>query len=118
MLKPAFRAGLLFRRLVFFHVLFTPIYMKKILVVDDDTDLLATMKVYLRRQGYEVAVTTSCDEGLQIFTSFKPDLVFLDMNVGDQDGREMCLIIKSRAEFRHIPVVLISANHEELKLYG
>jgi DNA-binding response OmpR family regulator len=91
--------------------------MKKILVVDDDEDLLANMKKYLKRQGYEVAVTTSCDEGLQIFNSFKPDSVFLDINVGDQDGREMCLIIKTRAESRHVPVILISANHDDLKLY-
>ena len=57
-------AGLLFFASQYFSCLFTLIYMKKILVVDDDKDLLANMKAYLKRQGFEVTVTTSCAEGL------------------------------------------------------
>jgi DNA-binding response OmpR family regulator len=91
--------------------------MKKILVVDDDKDLLANMKVFLKLQGYNVAATTSCNEGLDILHSFQPDLIFLDINVGDEDGREMCRKIKGQAEYQHIPVILISANHEDLKTY-
>lgn len=92
--------------------------MKKVLVVDDDTDLLLMMKAFLTRNGYEAAVTTSCEEGLNIFYSFKPDMVLLDINVGTEDGREMCRKIKTQASFRHIPVLLISANHEALKFYS
>ena len=92
--------------------------MKKVLVVDDDTDLLVVMKSFLKKNGYEVRVTTSCEEGLNIFYSFKPDLVLLDINVGSEDGREMCRKIKTQAEYAHIPVLLISANHEALQLYG
>ena len=92
--------------------------MKKVLVVDDDTDLLVMMKTFLKRNGYEVAVTISCEEGLEIFYSFNPDLVMLDINVGSEDGREMCKKIKSQAEYQHIPVLLISANHEALQLYS
>lgn len=92
--------------------------MRKILVVDDDKDLLANMKSFLAKQGYEVAVTTTCQQGLQLLLSFQPDLIFLDVNVGDEDGREMCRQIKSQAEYEHIPVLLISARHEELLLYN
>lgn len=91
--------------------------MKKIMVVDDDKDLLISMKSFFTRKGYSVVVTTSCNEGLQIFDSFQPDLIFLDINVGDEDGREMCRAIRSRAEYQHIPIVLISANHDELQLF-
>jgi len=91
--------------------------MKRILVVDDDKDLLVTIKSFLKRQGFDPAVTTSCEEGLQILDAFKPDLVFMDINVGDEDGREMCRQIKARAEYEHIPVILISANHEALQTY-
>lgn len=94
-----------------------PINMKKILIVDDDKDLLANMKAFLSRRGYDIAVTITCDEGMQIFNSFKPDLVFLDINVGGQDGREMCQKIKAGADSRHIPVILISAIHSDLQLY-
>src|ERR1700742_5358682 len=91
--------------------------MKKVMVVDDEIDLLALVKGYLKRAGYEVAVTTSCKEGLTILTSFQPDLIFLDINVGTEDGREMCKQIKSMAEHRHIPVILISANDDALSTY-
>ena len=91
--------------------------MKKIMVVDDEQDLLAAVKGFLKRSGYDVAVTTSCEEGLGILNSFKPDLIYLDVNVGTEDGREMCKQIKSLAEHKHIPIVLISANDEALKTY-
>jgi CheY-like chemotaxis protein len=91
--------------------------MKKIMVVDDDKDLLVVMKGFLKRAGYEVVVTTSCNEGLEILAAFKPDLIFLDVNVGEDDGRIMCRQIKSLAEHKHIPVILISANDEALKTY-
>jgi DNA-binding response OmpR family regulator len=91
--------------------------MKRIMVVDDEKDLLALAKGYLTRAGYDVAVTTTCKEGADILVTFKPDLVFLDINVGSEDGREMCKQIKSQAEHRHIPIVLISANDESLNTY-
>lgn len=91
--------------------------MKRILFVDDDKDLLATMKVLLRKKGYEVAVTTSCKEGLEILQAFHPDLILLDINVGDDDGRLVCRQIKEQAEYVHIPVILVSANHEALMTY-
>jgi CheY-like chemotaxis protein len=91
--------------------------MKKIMVVDDDKDLLANMKAFISRQGCDVAVTSSCEEGMDILRSFKPDLIFMDINVGDEDGREMCRSIKALAEYQHIPVILHSANHEALKQY-
>ena len=89
--------------------------MKKILVVDDDTDILHLIKTYLTWKQYEVATTTSCNEGLNKFYSFEPDLVLLDINVGSEDGRVMCKSIKQQAQYNHIPVILFSANPELLK---
>lgn len=91
--------------------------MKKILVVDDNEDILFMLKSFLRLKGYEVMVSVTCKEALGIFYSFQPDLVLLDVNVGEEDGRVMCQQIKSQADYRHIPVILISANNEGLKAY-
>jgi DNA-binding response OmpR family regulator len=91
---------------------------KRILFVDDDEDLLAAMKIFLRQQGYEVAVTTSCSEGLKILETFHPDLILLDINVGSEDGRLMCRQIKEQADYEHIPVILISANEDALTTYN
>jgi DNA-binding response OmpR family regulator len=91
--------------------------MKKILVVDDETDILFMLKTYLVFNGYETKVSTSCDEGLDIFYAFQPDIVLIDVNVGSADGRVMCRAIKANAEYRHIPVILISANPDGLASY-
>ena len=85
------------------------------MVVDDEKDLLALVKGYLKRAGYEVAVTTSCEEGLNILNGLQSDLIYMDVNVGTDDGRVMCKQIKSVAEHRHIPIILISANDEALQ---
>lgn len=89
--------------------------MKRILFVDDDEDLLTAMKIFFRHQGYEVAVTTSCSEGLKILETFHPHLILLDINVGSEDGRLMCRQIKEQAEYEHIPVILTSANDDALR---
>jgi two-component system sensor histidine kinase ChiS len=91
--------------------------MKKILVVDDNEDILFMLKNYFKLKGYEVTVSLSCHEALSIFYAVQPDLVLLDVNVGHEDGRVMCREIKSRAEYQHIPVILISANSEGLVAY-
>ncbi|MEO5592841.1 MAG: response regulator [Chitinophagaceae bacterium] len=91
--------------------------MKKILIVDDEKDILFVLKTYLTQKGFDVVTTLSCDEGLNIFYSVKPDLVLLDVNVGSEDGREMCRTIKDQAEYQHLPVILISANPYALKSY-
>lgn len=91
--------------------------MKKILVVDDDEDLLINMKRFFKKNGFDVTVSMSCQEAMEIFNSFTPDIVFLDINVGREDGREMCSRIKSNAEYKHIPVILISAGSYNIDFY-
>lgn len=91
--------------------------MKRVLIVDDDTDLLAALKSFLTKKGYNVTTTTSCNEGLDILYSVLPHVVLLDINVGSEDGRTMCKKIKNTAESQHIPVILISANHQALASY-
>jgi two-component system phosphate regulon response regulator PhoB len=85
--------------------------------VDDEEDVLINMKAFLTRHGYEAATTTSCEQAVKILNDFKPNLIFVDINVGNEDGRQMCLQVKSIAEHRHIPVILISADHDALQLY-
>jgi len=83
---------------------------KKILVVDDEEDILINMKSWFQKKGFEVAVTKSCKEAVAILHSFQPDIICLDINVGVEDGRQTCLDIKNQAAYQHIPVILFSAN--------
>ena len=91
--------------------------MKKILVIDDDTDFLNALESALKKHGYDVVTSNSCEEGLLTLATFKPNLIILDVHFKDQDGRDLCKKIKALGEFRHIPVILISADHECLAFY-
>lgn len=84
--------------------------MEKILVVDDDLDLLLILRHALKGRGYEV---TTLDEGshvIETVTQLQPDLVILDINMGKWDGREICREIKHTAACRDIPIMLFSAE--------
>jgi DNA-binding response OmpR family regulator len=91
--------------------------MKKIMVVDDEKDLLAAMKSSLKKRGYNVAVTTSCEDALKILSTFQPDLIILDIHVGKEDGRVMCRRVKALAEHKHIPIILMSPDDAALQSY-
>ena len=90
---------------------------EKILIVDDDTDILELLIAAFISKGYQVRGTLTCSEGLEIFYKFQPDLVVLDINVGSEDGRQVCSEIRSHAIYKHIPIIMISANEQGLQSY-
>src|SRR5690606_26370785 len=79
--------------------------------VDDDNDIVDIIKIILEDEGYEVSTLTSGRNVLNVISSFRPDLILLDVMLGGMDGREICKAIKSHQLFKNIPVVMISASH-------
>jgi DNA-binding response OmpR family regulator len=86
------------------------INMSKILVVDDDTDILSVMEVFLTMKGFEVEVTAKGENTFPKIETFKPDLILLDVLISGHDGRAICRKLKSNDETRHIPVIMFSAH--------
>lgn len=84
--------------------------MKKILVVDDDTDILEALHLILESEGYEVQTATSEKETLEELSDFKPDLVLLDVLLSGEDGRVICRKIKSNQALPKTCVVMMSAH--------
>lgn len=83
---------------------------KKILIVDDDIDILEGLTFILTSEGYE---TQSLSKGEVVFTTleeFQPDVILLDVLMSGSDGREICIQIKQDAKLRHIPIIMISAH--------
>jgi len=95
--------------------------MKRILVVDDNDDILEVLRYILEDSGYMVDTLA---EGQYLFDTIKehtPDLILLDIMLGNMDGRILCKQIKNRKELCHIPVIMVSASHniaETLKRDG
>jgi two-component system phosphate regulon response regulator PhoB len=85
--------------------------MRRILVVDDDRDILEIIEFILGDSGYVVETLADGHFLFDRIRSFKPDLIILDIMLGGMDGRELCRDIKTNIETHSIPVVMISASH-------
>ena len=86
--------------------------MKKILVVDDDIDILTVVHLVLNSNGFRVAVTSKWEQIYTQVDTFKPDLILLDVSLGTEDGRNICKQLKSNKNTKHISIILFSASHK------
>ncbi|MEP6596919.1 MAG: response regulator [Ginsengibacter sp.] len=84
--------------------------MSKILVVDDDIDILSVMEILLTMKGFEVEVTAKGENTFPKIKTFRPDLILLDVLISGYDGRTICKELKSNETTRHIPVIMFSAH--------
>ncbi|MEO8861753.1 MAG: response regulator [Ginsengibacter sp.] len=84
--------------------------MSRILVVDDDIDILSVMEILLTMKGFEVEVTAKGENTFPKIKTFKPDLILLDVLISGHDGRTICRTLKSNEETMHIPVIMFSAH--------
>jgi len=85
---------------------------KKILVVDDDPDILDALRFMLEDSGYEVTTSEKGDyaENLHDTNGGLPDVIILDVLLSGKDGRLICQKLKGQDETRHIPIIMISAH--------
>ncbi len=84
--------------------------MTKIMLVDDEPDIIFTTKIMLERENYEVVVAKSGKECLERLMKEKPDLVLLDIMMRKIDGWEVGKKIKEDKETSHIPVVMFTVR--------
>lgn len=84
--------------------------MAKILVVDDDPDILSVMEILLSMKGFTVDVTARGDNTFSKIESFQPDLILLDVLISGHDGRAICKEIKNNENLKHLPVIMLSAH--------
>lgn len=87
---------------------------KKILIADDEPDLLEILSIRMQKSGYEIHGAANGQEALDLARSMKPDLIVLDVYLPLMNGDEVAKILKSDEKFRHIPIVLISATTKTL----
>jgi DNA-binding response OmpR family regulator len=85
--------------------------MKRILAVDDNNDILEILKYILEDSGYKVDTLSNGHHLFEQIQKHTPDLILLDIMLGDVDGRELCREVKGTEETHDIPVIMISASH-------
>ncbi len=83
---------------------------KKVLIVEDEPDILRVVSYRLERSGYEVITAVNGDEALELVRKENPDLIFLDLRLPVTDGYEVCRELKSDEIFRSIPIIVLTAS--------
>jgi DNA-binding response OmpR family regulator len=93
--------------------------MSKILILDDDLDLLTVVKSLLRKKGFEVFAYTDWAKALEAVKTYKPQLILLDVFLTGIDGLDVCKKLKSSYFTRNIPVIMFSSypNIAETAIY-
>ena len=83
--------------------------MPKILVVDDDKDLLEVMYSLLSRKGFEVETESNWEDASNKIDTFNPQIILLDVFLSGVDGLEICQQLKSQPKTRDIPILIFSS---------
>ena len=91
--------------------------MVPVLVIDDTQEILEILKMYLTINGFHVTTVPSQRAAMAELAKQMPDIILLDILLGDGDGRELCKQLKESDKYKHIPVILISASPEKLITY-
>src|SRR4030066_2396459 len=92
---------------------------KKILVVDDEVDLVETVRFPLEMEGYHVLVSYNGEDALNQARKENPDLILLDLILPKLDGYKVCRLLKFDEHYKHIPILMMTAKSQEKdKLMG
>lgn len=89
---------------------------KKVLIVDDEPNIVAALEYLLQRTGYEVQAASNGDDALRQVEDFGPDLVLLDVMMPQKSGYEVCQRIREREDWRRIKIVMLSARGREAEV--
>ncbi len=86
---------------------------RSLLIVDNDRLMLRMMARYLEKEGYRVETAQDGLDALDILRDYRPDVIFVDLVMPKIDGRAFCRIVRGMDDFKHIPLVILSAISAE-----
>lgn len=85
----------------------------RVLVVDDEPDLVRILEFGLKAAGYAVETAADGQEGLKKARELKPDIILLDLMLPKLDGYKVCRLLKFDERYKHIPIMILSARTQE-----
>ena len=86
---------------------------KKILLVDDETDILDLIKYNLEKEGFEVKIADNGKTAINVASSFVPDLILLDVMMPEMDGVETCIELRKNTKLKHVIIAFLTARGED-----
>ncbi|ABI56023.1 response regulator transcription factor [Alkalilimnicola ehrlichii MLHE-1] len=88
---------------------------KRILIVDDEANIVLSLEFLMKQAGYEVETATDGDEALEAIERAKPDLVLLDVMMPRKNGYEVCETIRASDDWKDILVVMLTAKGRDVE---
>ena len=89
---------------------------KKVLIADDEPNIVTSLEYLMKMSGYEVAVARNGEEALELVAAFMPDLVLLDVMMPRRSGYDVCQRMRERPEWSAIRIVMLSAKGREAEV--
>jgi two-component system, OmpR family, alkaline phosphatase synthesis response regulator PhoP len=89
---------------------------RKVLIVDDEPNIVTALEFLLKRSGYEVRLASNGAEALEQVEAYRPDLVLMDVMMPIKSGFEVCQRMRERPEFAQIKIVMLSAKGSEAEV--
>jgi DNA-binding response OmpR family regulator len=89
---------------------------RKILIADDEPNIVTALEFLLQKNGYEVLVARNGDVALSLVEQHKPDLVLLDVMMPVKSGYEVCQRMRERPDWRDIKIVMLTAKGREVEM--
>ena len=86
---------------------------KKILIIDDDPVIVDYLETLFKDNGYETCSASSSNEGMEVLSKEKPDLIILDLMLPKMDGHKVCALLKNDSRYFIIPIIMFTAKAQE-----
>jgi two-component system cell cycle response regulator DivK len=91
---------------------------QKVLIFDDDADILEVCTIVLETNGFEVTTEKNCEDVLAKIDRYTPDVLLMDNKIPPAGGIEACRTIRRSLEYAALPIVFFSANQDVARLAG
>jgi len=89
---------------------------KKVLIADDEPNIVTALEFLLERNGYEVYIARNGGDALKLIEAHQPDLVLLDVMMPVRSGYEVCQRMRERADWRDIKIIMLTAKGREVEM--
>jgi DNA-binding response OmpR family regulator len=88
----------------------------KVLIADDEPNIVTALEFLLRRNGYEVYIARNGDAALKLVEQHRPNLVLLDVMMPLKSGYEVCQRMRERPDWQHIKIVMLTAKGRDVEM--
>lgn len=88
----------------------------KVLIVDDEANIVISLEFLMQQAGYEVAVARNGEEALEQIENFRPDLILLDVMLPGVNGFDVLQRVRQQAGFHELPIIMLTAKGREVEV--